>query len=124
MCVKLAIPVKLEGLLFDKASMDKHGQSFARFADAQIRKASLGSGVKYVDIVRDVINMVPVYWIAAVVSLCFTEDTNSSSTTLAFRPSQGSTSHTTITVGTIPRSTSKRSEISPSKSYPLRGIRT
>lgn len=64
--------------MFDKASMEKHRQSFARFADAQIRKASLGSSVKYVDIVRDVINMVPVYWIAAVVSLCLTEDANSS----------------------------------------------
>ena len=58
--------------MFQKNALESHKQSFARFADAQIRKASLGSDVKFIDIIRDVINLVPVYWIAAVVSLSLT----------------------------------------------------
>ena len=53
-------------MLSDQA-LAMHQQSFARFADAQIRKESLGGNVKTLDVVRDVINMVPVYWIAALV---------------------------------------------------------
>ena len=48
-------------------ALEMHRQSFARFADAQIRQESLGGDVKYLDAVRDVINMVPIYWIAALV---------------------------------------------------------
>ncbi|KIP05732.1 hypothetical protein PHLGIDRAFT_91744, partial [Phlebiopsis gigantea 11061_1 CR5-6] len=57
----------LERLVLGDAALATHRQSFARFADAQIRKESLGGEVKYVDVVRDVINMVPVYWIAALI---------------------------------------------------------
>lgn len=60
---------ELERLLFSAEALKNHRSSFARFTDVQIREQSIavGTGTRYVDIVRDVINMVPVFWVAAII---------------------------------------------------------
>lgn len=62
---------ELERLLFSAEALENHRRSFVRYTEAQIRDQSItvGSSAQYIDIVRDVINMVPVFWVAALVSL-------------------------------------------------------
>lgn len=60
----------LERLLFSAETLENHRRSFMRFTDAQIchQSLALGGGARYIDIVREVINMVPIFWVAAIVS--------------------------------------------------------
>lgn len=59
----------LEQVLFTPDALEAHRLSFLRFTDAQLHHQSLsiGGSKRYVDIVRDVVNMVPIFWIAAMI---------------------------------------------------------
>jgi linoleate 10R-lipoxygenase len=58
---------QVSNVLFTDAALQKWRGSFSRMTSSLIKEKSVthvGSTAKYVDIVKDVINLVPVHWIA------------------------------------------------------------
>ncbi|GJE92324.1 linoleate 10R-lipoxygenase domain-containing protein [Phanerochaete sordida] len=60
---------ELERVLFGAPALEGHRASFVRFTGAQLRHQSLalGAGKRYVDVVRDIVNMVPIFWVATII---------------------------------------------------------
>jgi linoleate 10R-lipoxygenase len=63
--------MQLDDALFSPVALERHRRTFALFARKQLERQSvrIGDAMRYVDVVRDVVNMLPVYWIAAVLKL-------------------------------------------------------